>query len=280
MRIDTRSLRLVRWQARLPQLAFFAAVGLLCAVCLRGLLSTDAGAVERVVVDRSAGDARFQAFAEAFARAYLEWDAEHPEEQQRAVSRFASTALEPGAGFVPPDSGRQHVTWSRAIGAQRRGGERLVTVVADTSNGPVDLAVPVAQDRRGMLYVSRYPSLLGPSPADTTAEPSPEPPVDDGELRAVARRTVVNFLSGQRANLLADLDRGALVVVPSRRLAVRGVRDVTWAVAHRRVAVVVEARAQDGSEMTLRYELDVVRRAGRWLVRTVSVNPVPKEERP
>jgi hypothetical protein len=92
----------------------------------------------------------------------------------------------------------------------------------------------------------------------------------------VAERALSNYLAGDRADLLADLDAGAVVSLPERRLTLREVREVTWAAPSRRLALTVDARspAPDGLDLTLRYELEVARRAGRWLVRSVH-SPVP-----
>jgi len=69
-------------------------------------------------------------------------------------------------------------------------------------------------------------------------------------------------------------------VLPRRPLRVRSIREVTWAEAGRRVAVVVDTRADDGTEMTLRYELGLVRRHGRWLIRFIQTNPLSREDTP
>jgi hypothetical protein len=238
-----------------------------------------AGAAEqppvRVVQERV--DLGAHAVAEGFARAYLTWDARHPERHEAAVARFVSAELDAGAGVRLPARGAQRVDWTVVAGDASGQGVRHITVQAGTTRGVVALVVSVARDRRGFHVVPAYPALVGPAPLDSRLRHPAEDAVDVPALEAVARRVMRNFLVGERADLLADLDAQAVVVLPSQRLSLRSVRSVTWARRSSRVAVVVEAGARGGAVLTLRYELEVVRRAGRWLVRSIQSNSISEE---
>jgi hypothetical protein len=91
---------------------------------------------------------------------------------------------------------------------------------------------------------------------------------------------VRHYLSGETNDLAADLVAGAAISTPPTALRVVDVFATTWARRPSRVAVVVVARDASGMQLTLRYELAVVRSGGRWLVRSVHVNPMYREVLP
>ncbi|MGH2945751.1 MAG: conjugal transfer protein, partial [Solirubrobacteraceae bacterium] len=220
-----------------------------------------------------------QGFAQAFARAYLSWDARRPDQHQRQVAAFLSAALDGDGGLQMPPRGRQQVLWSAAVQDQTDAhGDRVITVAVQTTRQLLYLAVPVHRTRRGFLVVPRYPALVGPPVSDPGAAPAEERDVGDGALRAVAQRAVTNYLAGQRTNLLADLDPAAVVSLPTTVLDVRSVRSITKA-AGDRVAVEVAAADDAGIQWTLRYELTVVHR-DRWYVRAIEPDPVAAGGRP
>jgi hypothetical protein len=220
-----------------------------------------------------------QGFAQAFARAYLSWDARHPDQHQRQVAAFLSAALDGDGGLQMPPRGQQQVLWTAAIQDEPDAhGDRVITVAAQTTRQLLYLAVPVHRTRRGFLAVPRYPALVGPPVSDPGAAPAEERDVSDGALRAVAQRAVTNYLAGQRSNLLADLDPAAVVSLPTTVLEVRSVRSITKA-AGDRVAVEVAAGDDAGIRWTLRYELTVVHR-DRWYVRAIEPDPVAAGGRP
>src|SRR4051812_20617419 len=110
MRVDSRPLSTLRWNVR-AQRALVLAVLLLSAVLVlrpSGPPDASTGALPRVPTPP---DLRAEAFAEAFARAYLTWDAADPAGHERAVARYASEALDPGAGMRLPGVGKQRVLW-------------------------------------------------------------------------------------------------------------------------------------------------------------------------
>ena len=268
--------RLPLWRlravARAPRLIALAACVILAALGVRALLveepperRTDAGSAMR--------DLAVEAFAEAFTRTYLTWDAEAIDERARALERYAPRADAFALDSVPRRP--QSVAWTAVVADTAVGGRRRrVTVTAETSTAIVHLAVTVGRDGRGSLFVELPPAIVGQPPVATTAQQRPEDEVDDAELRSVAARVVKNYLAREREDLAADLAPRAVASLPAMPMRAASVDGVTWVdEGRRRVAVTVTAAGRDGLRLALRYELAVTRRAGRWLVRTVHVNP-------
>jgi hypothetical protein len=273
----TRPLWAIRTAARAPRIAVLAACGLLALAGVRALLAPQP---QMPTQPRSAAavDVAARAFAEAFAREYLNWNGSNPETRERAIARFLGAEVEPGAGLVVPPRGAQRVSWT-AVEGDRAAGERrrIITVAAETSRGPTRLAVPVSRDDRGLLFVSGVPAIVGPPARTSTGAAPPELEVEDRALRAVASRVVRNYVAGERDDLAADLARGAVVSLPELRLKVRSTDAVTWVSEPRRLAVALTASTPDGARLSLRYELGVIRLSGRWVVRTIHINPVARE---
>jgi hypothetical protein len=214
------------------------------------------------------------AFAEAFARTYLTWDPDDPDRQQQAVARFVVDDLDAGAGVDQRE--HQSVLWTAASGIDERGSQLAVTVEVATDRGTDRLVVPVDRDRAGALAVVGYPALVGGTVTSLKRSLPAHDDVADGPLRTVVERALANYLAGERRNLLADLDRSAVVSVPDRPLTVESVDEITWAAPHR---VAVQLTAADGSSaLTLTYELVVVRRE-RWYVRSIAVDPTHQPPR-
>ena len=273
----TRPLWAVRAAARAPRFAVLAACGLLALAGARALLAPQPqlSAQPRSVTPV---DVAARSFAEAFARTYLTWNANEPEARERAIARVLGADVEPGGGLVVPPRGAQRVSWTAVEGDRTASARRrIVTVVAETSRGPVHLAVPVSRDDRGLLFVSGVPAIVGPPARTSTGAAPPEVEVEDRALRAVGSRVVRNYLAGERDDLAADLAPGAIVSLPELRLKVRSTDAVTWVSEPRRLAVALTASTTDGARLSLRYELGVARVSGRWVVRTIHINPVARE---
>jgi hypothetical protein len=274
-----RTVRPTRSTRRLARVPSRIAIGALLVLAAVGVKATVAPRTASVTAPAApATDARditAQGFAQAFARAYLSWDARDPEQHQRQVAPFMSGSLDGDGGLQMPAHGRQQVLWSTAIQDQPDAPrDRVITVAVQTTRQLLYLAVPVHRTERGFLVVRQYPSLVGPPVSDPAVAPAEEPDVTDDGLRAVAQRAITNYLRGERTNLLADLDTGAVVSLPTVTLDVRSVRSITQA-ARDRVAVEVSAADATGTQWTLRYELAVVQR-DRWYVRTIQTSPVAR----
>lgn len=271
-----RAARATRVVAQGPRVVVLATLGVLAIAGARAAIAGPGVAPMPVRAAAPGENLSAQGFAQAFARAYLSWDSRYPERHADQVSPYVSHTLDPGAGLQPPDRGSQQVLWTAVLGDGSAGGRvRVVTVAAQTTRSLVHLAVPVQRDRRGFMVVPRYPSIVGPPVSDPRQAVAAEDGVDDGALRAVATRSVTNYVEGGRDNLRADLDRGAVVSLPAAALEVRSAVSVTWAAPPRRVAVTVAAEDADGAVWTLRYELSVVRR-DRWYVRAISIDPISR----
>lgn len=271
----SRSARTTRALAQGPRILVLGVVGLLAIAGARAAIAGPGTPPAPARATAPGGNLSAQGFAQAFARAYLTWDGRDPERHVAQVRPYVSQILDPGAGLRPPDRGSQQVLWTAAL-ADRPMSERIrvVTVAAQTTSSLVHLAVPVQRDARGFLVVPRYPAIVGPPVSDPGQAVAGEDDVEDAALRAVATRTVTNYVEGERDNLRADLDRGAVVSLPAAALKVRSVQSVTSAGAGR-VAVTLAAEDVDGAEWTLRYELSVVRR-DRWYVRAISIDPTSR----
>lgn len=271
----TRRIGLIRAMTRAPRAAAMCASVVLVAVGLESLLVPPPSAAP-VSPPTTAHDLGAAAFAEAFARAYFTFDADTPELRERALARFMpeGTAL-PSVG---PPRRDESVQWSTVAAAVDAGvGRRRVTVVLHTSRTVRHISVTVARAERGVLFVDSPPAVVGAPLVAAEVQSAAEREVDDAQLRGVAVRVVKNYLAGERDDLAADLDPRAVVSLPETRFRVASTDSVTWTKADGRVAVAVTAVGVDGLRLALRYELEVVRRGGRWLVKTVHVNPAAKE---
>jgi len=280
MRVTTTSTLAMRWRARGPRWLVFATVGVFCLGGIRAMLrdpEASPAASPRVVATR---DLEAEAFAQSFARVYLAWDGSDTPVRERRLSSMFSSALDGQAGVQIPARARQRVRWTTVAGSAPASGGRRVVLAVGTDVGVWQLSVLVARDRAGRLGVPTYPAIVGTPPSSARVDPPTLTPVTSAGLLSVARRVVTNYLQGERENLVADLAPGASVVLPDERLQVRSIGEIGWTPAPRAVRVEVVARRRDGVGLTLAYDLDVVRRAGRWLVRDLLSNPIPKERLP
>src|SRR5918911_1693478 len=193
---DDPAARVTRRAARTPGRLAIAALLVLAGIGAKATLAPRAAPMRAPapLTDR-ASDITAQGFAQAFARAYLSWDARDPEQHERQVAPFLSGSLDGDGGLQVPAHGRQQVLWSTAIQDQsdaRR--DRVITVAVQTTRQLLYLAVPVHRTDRGFLVVRQYPSLVGPPVSDPTIAPAEEPDVTDDGLRAVAQRAITNYL--------------------------------------------------------------------------------------
>jgi hypothetical protein len=277
--VNLRRLRSVRWTARVPRLAFVAASAALAAAGLHSMFSRTPlrPAAERRVVAQH--DLAAEALAEAFARTYLSWDSRDPARHEAALAAFIPRAFEIGSGVQLPSSGRQAVRWTAVTNDIPTARGALVTVAADTTSGPVHLAIEVLRRPHGQLALAGFPAVVGAPPVDRDVELTPGDPVDDAQLESTARRALANYLGGRRDSLAADLSPGALVAVPDQPMRLLAIDETTWSPPGGQIAVITRVQGNGGIELTLRYLLDVVHRAGRWFVQSIESNQPTNEVR-
>jgi Conjugative transposon protein TcpC len=270
-RVITRSLRTMRLQAGVIRALALGAVAILSIAGLRSILSpAPAPAVSRPTQAPTL-DQGTEAFAEAFARAYLSWTGSDSAQREEALKPFLANGLDSNGGLTP-GSASESVQWTDVVGERPYGDQTLVTVAAQTSNGLTYLSVPVARDSHGFMFIASYPAFVGPPATDTTASLPDQPQVSDTSLQTVVARAVTNYLAGNQANLLADLTPRALVSLPPRHLTVTSSQPATWVIPGSRVAIEVSANDARGNSWTFTYELDV-QKSDRWYVQSIQVDP-------
>jgi len=258
------SARYGRIRARAPRYAFLAFVVVMCLAGIRSVVSPPSPSAGPPTSGPPLDYAE-QSYALAFSRAYLAYDSARPEAREAALAPFAAAGFEIGAGFSPPQSGSQRVQWADIAQVQRPliGGV-IVTVAAKLSTGPrpVYLSVPVDRERGGAIYLSGYPSFVGPplSTTGSSAEQGGEP-VNDTEVSSLIKRALANYLAGDAENLSADLADAATVTLPTNPLRFAGVDQLDWVEGADGGAVLATISAADarGGTYTLRYEVGVGR---------------------
>jgi hypothetical protein len=261
LRAEWRDVRGARLRAAAPRYLVAAALLILVALGLKGLLwpSRPAPAAQP---PRSA-DAPSEDFALQFARAYLTYDASRPGARSRALAPFLSSGLDSGAGFFAA-RGAQRVRWAEVASDQPAlAGGRVITVAAalSTQRLPVYLAVTVRHRPGEGLALVGYPSFVG-APLIGSAAPAPGAPVEQAGVASVVKRALRNYLAGSAANLKADLAPEAAVTLPTVALRVQRVERLEWIGAPRSGAVLATLSAADrrAATYTLTYELGVERR--------------------
>jgi hypothetical protein len=258
------SARYGRLRSRAPRYAFLAAVVVLCLAGLHSILSP-AKTSAPPAVSGPPLDFAEQSFALAFSRAYLTYDASRPEERESALEPFSASGFEVGAGFTPPQAGSQRVQWADVAQVQRPlAGGVIITVAAKLSSDakPVYLCVPIDRGPGGAIYLAAYPSFVGPplSIARPAGQEGGEP-VHDGEVSALVKRALANYLAGDAENLSADLADAATVTLPTNQLQLQGVEQLDWVSGNGGGAVLATVSAVDrrGGDYTLRYEVGLRR---------------------
>ncbi|HET7054198.1 MAG TPA: hypothetical protein VFI09_09835 [Solirubrobacterales bacterium] len=258
---EWRDVRGARLRAAAPRHLALAALALLVALGLKGLLWPPALAAPPRPA--AAADAPSEDFALQFARAYLTYDAARPQARAHALAPFLSGGLDSGAGFFAAD-GAQRVGWAEVASDQPAlAGGRVITVAAalSTRRLPVYLAVTVRHRPGEGLALVGYPSFVGAPLIGAAAPPAGEP-VEEPTLKAVLDRVLRNYLAADAADLRADLAPGATVTLPTFALRVQRIERLEWIGHARSGAVLATLSAADGrgATYTLAYELGVERR--------------------
>ncbi len=274
-----RSLRGVRVRQAAPRWLFVA-------VCILGLLSSVrfALAPPRPVIHPTAAapalDPGAASYAQRFAVALLSYDGASPDAHHQALASYlgSSGALGADGGLVPPDHGTQTVAASY-VAQTRPGllpGEHVFTIAAQTSaSGTVYLSVGVTRDAGGALGISGYPAIVG-APANAPASDGGDnqlESVSDPALRDVVDRVLRNYLSGQQADVQADLAPGSTVSMPEQTLTYGELTGLRWAPDHTGVEATLTATDAHGAGWTCRYAIDVRQQAGRWYVAAIQTLP-------
>lgn len=222
-------------------------------------------------------DLAAEGFATLFARAYLSWEAQHPEARERALEPFIGSGMDADAGLQPPPDSEQRVEWTQVV-QQRQPlpGEEVYTVAAATdASGLLYLTVSVVRAPSGALALAGYPALVGP-PASGPAQPQAGGhlrEVSEPALATVVERALRNYLAGSPSELAADLAPGAQVSPPGIELALQSLQSLQWAPGGGAVIALAQAQDQHGAQYTLAYELDVLRAQGRWEIAAIQMDP-------
>lgn len=259
------SARYGRLRARLPRYAFLIVVLLLCVLGLRSLLVPAGSGSDSFAAPGPPVDYAEQSFALTFARAYLTYDAANPEAHEAELAALVPDDLGVEAGFVPPSSGSQTVEWAQIAQAQRPlAGGVILTVAAkvSTASVPLYLSVPVERGEGGAIYLSGYPSFVGPplSMAPPVTDQGGQV-VDDDEVGTLVERALSNYLAGDSENLAADLAGAATVTLPTNLLTLKSMDELEWVGGAEGSAVLATVDVADelGGRYTLRYEVGVRR---------------------
>lgn len=264
----------LRWRARAPRVALIMCCSVLNLAGLRTIVAggraAPASPIQSKLIDGS-----LDGFAEGFARAYVASSAADTATRDDDLKAYGFAETTSAAASVAGI----RVRWSAAVASQpRAGGGRIVTVLLDDGRRDWYLAVSVVVDRAGRRFVPSPPALVGAPSVRADAVAPAELEVDDAGLRQVVERVVRHYLAGDRVDLAADLARGAALTMPPTPTRLVEVASTTWAARPNRVAAAVTAAGPGSVRLDLRYELNVVRLGGRWLVRGIQVNPLDREQ--
>jgi hypothetical protein len=276
--IARRPLWRIRLARGVPRYVLYALALAGALASARFALDPPRAALPAALLRRPAGeDLAAEGFATLFARAYLTWEAQHPEAREHALAPFVGPGMDGDAGLQPPAGGEQRVKWTQVV--QQRfplAGEIVYTVAAATDTaGLLYLTVSVLSKPGGALALAGYPAFVGPpasGPAQSDAGGRLRE-VSEPELSTVVERALRNYLAGSPSELAADLAPGTRVSLPGIELALQSLQSLQWAPGAGAVLALVQAQDQRGASYTLAYELDVLRAQGRWEISAIQMDP-------
>lgn len=278
VRIARRPLWRIRLARGLPRYVIYVLALAAALASARFALDPPRVALPAALLRRPVGeDLAAEGFAALFARAYLTWEAQHPEAREHALAPFVGPGMDADAGLQPPPSGEQRVQWAQVVQQRSpQAGEIVYTVAADTDTaGLLYLTVSVIAKPGGALALAGYPAFVG-SPASGPAQTSAGGhlrEVSEPALTTVVERALRNYLAGSSSELAADLAPEARVSLPGIELALQSLQSLQWAPGAGAVVALVQAHDQRGASYTLAYELDVLRAQGRWEVSAIQTDP-------
>jgi hypothetical protein len=274
--IRSRSLRRLRFDGSLSRWLFTAAVIVGIGSCVRYAIVPPRPHIPAPPpvqhIDQGA-----EAYAIAFARAYLTVNARDPQQHVRALAPFVDANGDPDGGYSPPEDLTQDVSWATVVQSRpsELGGETY-TVAAQTSpSGPVYLTVTVRRDSAGSLQLVGLPALVGPPQSRPAQNASGDTlaAVVDSDVTEVTTRALRNYLAGDSTDLRADLSPAAVVSMPAPPLRLQRVEQVVWGPSARSVLATVDATDPRGGLFQLTYEIDVDRSGARPYVSAIQTNP-------
>jgi hypothetical protein len=276
--IARRPLWRIRLARGLPRHVLYALALAGALASARFALDPPRTALPAALLRRPAGeDLAAEGFATLFARAYLTWEAGHPEAREHALAPFVGSGIDAGAGLQPPASGEQRVQWAQVVQEREpQTGDHVYTVAAQTdAAGLLYLTVSVLRKPGGALALAGYPAFVGPpasGPAQTASNGRLHE-VSESALSTVVERALRNYLAGSPSELAADLAPGAHLSLPGIELALQSLQSLQWAPGAGAVLALVQAQDQRGTQYTLAYELDVLRAQGRWEIDAIQMDP-------
>lgn len=272
---QTVSLRALAWRASYNRHLLTAVIVALGGLSLWRTVDPPARVIERPVSSGGV-DLAAAAYAQRFTAAYLSFDTDDLQARVAALATFDAQGAAAGSdGYVPPAAGRRTVTAVTLVSRLATpAGERYVIGADTRPDGRIYLAVTVTRDARGALRLVGFPAIVGGPLTGAPIDAPSGAPVEDAPLTAVLSRAVRNYLAGRAQDLAADLASDATVSLPAQPLRlVRLVELRAEPGPGGLVLVTVQAQSRAGEQLTLTYEMAVVQRAGRWLVRAIATNP-------
>jgi hypothetical protein len=256
----TRSAAWTRHRARVPRYLALALLGVLLFLGVRSVIAPPAAtSVGQPRVPRADDPSRYLALG--FARAYLSYDAAHPEQRERALAPYIGESGEALAGLTPR-RGSQRILWEDIASDQRSlQGGRTITVAAAVSGSelPLYLAICVEHPRGEPARIIGNPAIVGAPSIDPAGASESGEAVENPMLLEVVDRVLRNFLAGSGRDLEADLTPEAAVTLPTRSMRLVEVSEVAWIgdPGSGAVLATVEAGEPNGASYVLSYELGI-----------------------
>ncbi len=274
--IRPRSIRRLRFDGSLSRWLFTAAALVGIASCVRYAIVPPRPHVpppsRAPHVDQGA-----EAYAVAFARAYLTVDARDPHQHARALAPFVDPNGDPDGGYSPPEDLTQSVSWATIVQSRpsELGGQTYTVAAQTTASGLLYLTVTVRRDSAAALQLVGLPALVGPPESRPAQEASGDTlaAVVESDVAEVTTRALRNYLAGDSNDLRADLSTSAVVSLPTTPLRLQRTQSLVWDPSGRAVLATVDATDPRGGLFQLTYEIDVDRSGARPYVSAIQTNP-------